>query len=161
MVPRIKIAYGTEVPREKPDLRMTPEEAANFLASHQTLQLATVDPDGAPHVAPVFYAALGDDELAFLTGTTTRRARNLARDARISGVVEEGDSYQNLRAVQLTGNARIVTDEAEAQRIAESLARRLSGGRELPANIQNWIPRGRVVVVIAIERIVSWDHTKL
>jgi PPOX class probable F420-dependent enzyme len=140
---------------------MTPEEAADFLASHQMLQLATVDPDGAPRVAPVFYAALGDDELAFLTGTTTRRARNLARDARVSGVVEEGDSYQNLRAVQLAGHARIVAGDAEAQRIAERLARRLSGGRELPPNIENWIPRGRVVVIIEIARIVSWDHTKL
>ena len=61
----------------------------------------------------------------------------------------------------MSGRARVVTDERKHKRIAETLARRFAAGHELPASVENWIPRGRVVVVVDVERVVSWDHTKL
>ena len=142
-----------------PDVRMTPAEIRDFLASHRILHLATVGPDGAPHVAPVFYATLEDGAIAFMTGTATARARNLRRDSRVSGVVEEGDTYFDIRAVQLTGSARFIEVDDNAQRIAEQVVRRLAGD-ELPSGIETWIPAGRVVVVVDVVKATSWDHRK-
>ncbi|GAA4061713.1 TIGR03618 family F420-dependent PPOX class oxidoreductase [Nonomuraea soli] len=45
--------------------------------------LATVLPDGSPHVAPVFVGTLGERVVLF-TGPDTRKARNLRRDPRVA-----------------------------------------------------------------------------
>lgn len=145
--------------RIRPELRMARDEVRAFLDQHQTLMLATVDDDGAPHVAPVFYARIDDNTLAFMSATDTRHARHLRHEPRVSGVVEDGDSYATIRAVQFAGRTRFLVEDAEAQRIAEKLARRLAGD-ELPDSIENWIAPGRIVIVIDLEHIVSWDHTK-
>lgn len=48
-----------------------------------TAHLATVLPDGAPHVVPVWIGTHGD-HIAFLTGPDSRKARNLRRDPRVA-----------------------------------------------------------------------------
>ena len=45
--------------------------------------LATILPDGSPHAVPVWVAARGD-QIVFLTGPGTRKARNLRRDPRLA-----------------------------------------------------------------------------
>lgn len=45
--------------------------------------LATVDPDGAPHSAPVWIGT-HDDSVVFLTGPASVKARNLRRDPRLA-----------------------------------------------------------------------------
>jgi PPOX class probable F420-dependent enzyme len=45
--------------------------------------VATVLPDGGPHVVPVWVATHGD-QVAILTGPRSRKARNLRRDPRVA-----------------------------------------------------------------------------
>lgn len=45
--------------------------------------LASVLPDGAPHSVPVWIGTHGD-QVAIITGPTTRKARNLRRDPRVA-----------------------------------------------------------------------------
>lgn len=45
--------------------------------------LATVLPDGSPHTAPLWVGTRGD-QIVFLTGPWTRKARNLRRDPRVA-----------------------------------------------------------------------------
>ncbi|WP_409464492.1 PPOX class F420-dependent oxidoreductase [Amycolatopsis sp. GA6-003] len=45
--------------------------------------LATVLPDGSPHVVPVWIGTRGD-RIVFLTGPDSRKARNLRRDPRVA-----------------------------------------------------------------------------
>jgi PPOX class probable F420-dependent enzyme len=45
--------------------------------------IATLMPDGAPHSVPVWIDLEGDN-LAFLTGPGSRKARNLERDPRVA-----------------------------------------------------------------------------
>ncbi|GAA1025884.1 MULTISPECIES: PPOX class F420-dependent oxidoreductase [Amycolatopsis] len=45
--------------------------------------LATVLPDGSPHVVPVWIGTHGD-RIVFLTGPDSRKARNLRRDPRVA-----------------------------------------------------------------------------
>ena len=52
--------------------------------------LATVLPDGAPHVTPVFVGTEGERVVVF-TGPTSRKARNLRRDARVALSVAPAD----------------------------------------------------------------------
>jgi PPOX class probable F420-dependent enzyme len=45
--------------------------------------LATVLPDGSPHSVPLWVATHGD-QIVFLTGPGSRKARNLRRDPRVA-----------------------------------------------------------------------------
>jgi PPOX class probable F420-dependent enzyme len=45
--------------------------------------LATVLPDGSPHTAPLWIGTRGE-QIVFLTGPRSRKARNLRRDPRVA-----------------------------------------------------------------------------
>ena len=51
--------------------------------------LATTRADGSPHVMPIWAVWLGDG-VAFSTGGDTQKAKNIARDPRVSIVPERG-----------------------------------------------------------------------
>ena len=55
--------------------------------------LATVLPDGAPHVTPVFVGT-EDDHVVVFTGPDSAKARNLRRDPRVAlSVAPAGDAF--------------------------------------------------------------------
>ncbi|HEV2238245.1 MAG TPA: PPOX class F420-dependent oxidoreductase [Ktedonobacterales bacterium] len=69
--------------------RMNAEQTRAFLlAGSRTAQVATVRADGRPHVVPVWFALDGDDVI-FTAGHDTVKARNIARDGRVSLCVED------------------------------------------------------------------------
>jgi len=49
----------------------------------QLAHLATVLPDGSPHTVPLWVATRGD-QIVFLTGPGSRKARNLRHDPRVA-----------------------------------------------------------------------------
>jgi hypothetical protein len=79
--------------------------------------LATVRPDGRPHVVPLLGLWL-DDAFYFLTGETTRRGKNLAGNSRCVMTV----SSQMLPALDIVveGICRKVSDDATLQRVAKA-----------------------------------------
>ncbi|MEV0952240.1 TIGR03618 family F420-dependent PPOX class oxidoreductase [Promicromonospora sp. NPDC050249] len=62
---------------------MLNREVRRVLDGVSIAHLATVLPDGSPHVAPVFIGTHGD-RIVFFTGPTMRKARNLRRDPRVA-----------------------------------------------------------------------------
>jgi hypothetical protein len=82
----------------------------------QRFWLATVDPDGAPHLNGIG-ARWVDGVLFFKSGARTRKSKNLERDGRcvISAELPDFD-------LTFTGNALRVTDEATVQRLADLYA---------------------------------------
>jgi PPOX class probable F420-dependent enzyme len=61
---------------------MTPEARAQF-DSTAVAHLATVLPDGSPHSVPLWVGTRGD-QIVFLTGPESRKARNLRHDPRVA-----------------------------------------------------------------------------
>jgi hypothetical protein len=82
----------------------------------QRFWLATVDPDGRPHLNGIG-ARWVDGMLFFKSGARTRKSRNLERDQRcvISAELPDFD-------LTFTGDATRVVDEATVQRLAEIYA---------------------------------------
>jgi nitroimidazol reductase NimA-like FMN-containing flavoprotein (pyridoxamine 5'-phosphate oxidase superfamily) len=91
-------------------------EARRRLAEARTFWLATVRPDGRPHVVPVLAVWL-DGALHFTSNATARKARNLARSSRC--VVTTGAPALDL---VVEGEATRVRDDAKLQRAAEVYA---------------------------------------
>src|SRR5262245_63193806 len=106
--------------------RMTDAEVAALLAESYKLQLATINRDGTPHLVTMFYVMLGG-RIAFWTYRASQKARNLARDPRLTCLVETGEEYFDLRGVQVTGLARLVEDPAGVLEIGRGVAGGVAG----------------------------------
>jgi nitroimidazol reductase NimA-like FMN-containing flavoprotein (pyridoxamine 5'-phosphate oxidase superfamily) len=103
---------------DAPPTGLTWRDARQRLADNETYLLATVGPDGRPHVVPVLGVWLGD-ALCFNTGRTTRKARDLGRNDRcvLTAPADDVD-------VVLHGTARTVHDPAMLQQVADAFPRK-------------------------------------
>ena len=132
-----------------------------MLARSRRMQLATINPDGTPHLVAMFYV-LRAGRIAFWTYRASQKARNLARDARLTCLVEDGEDYFELRGVQVCGIARRFDDPGTVAEIGLSIAARLSG---VPAGpVDDYVARAarkRVAFVVEPERLITWAHSKL
>ena len=95
----------------------------SFLAATRFAVVATVDPDGAPHQAVVWYR-LDGDEIVIHSAEGREWPANLRRDPRISLIVPDGYRY-----VQVHGTVSIVDDQAVAQADIAEMARRYHADR--------------------------------
>jgi nitroimidazol reductase NimA-like FMN-containing flavoprotein (pyridoxamine 5'-phosphate oxidase superfamily) len=91
-------------------------EAGRGLAKADTYWVATVLPDGRPHVVPVL-AVWVDGVLHFCANPESRKARNLARDPRCTVAA----SAAALDMV-VEGEASKVSDDAMLQRVGQAYA---------------------------------------
>jgi PPOX class probable F420-dependent enzyme len=142
-------------------VRMSPEEVDDFLRSERTATMCTMHPDGSIHAVAMWYAFL-DGRLAIETKRKSQKIQNLHRDPRLTFLVEAGDKYENLRGVELVGRARIVDDPAPAWEFGVSMWERyISPYSDEQRPLVEAMMHNRVVVVIDVTRVVSWDHRKL
>jgi hypothetical protein len=105
-----------------------------------------------------------DGKPAFWTFARSQKIVNIRRDDKISGLVESGDSYTQLKGVEMTGRARVIEDRDQIFAIGKAVAVKYSGPTALDADSLPFIEAQvskRLGVVIDVERWVSWDHTKL
>jgi PPOX class probable F420-dependent enzyme len=140
---------------------MTAAEAEAFLARGRKLQLATINPDGTPHLVTMYYA-LDGGRITFWTYRSSQKARNLARDPRVTCLVEDGEQYFDLRGVQVRGRVRLVDDPARVREIGRGVAAAMAGPEagSLDGYVEH-AARKRVGYIVEPERVSSWDHSKL
>jgi PPOX class probable F420-dependent enzyme len=147
--------------KQRDRVTMTEAEVSAMLAGSRKLQLATINRDGTPHLVTMFYVML-DGQIAFWTYRSSQKARNLARDPRVTCLVETGEDYFELRGVQVAGRVRCVEDPAGLLEIGRGVAGGMAG---VPAEaVEEYVAhaaRKRVGYVVEPARIVSWDHHKL
>jgi PPOX class probable F420-dependent enzyme len=80
--------------------------------------LATLEPDGSPFQAVVWYT-LGNDTILVNSKVGRRWPTNLLRDPRFSLVIEQGYEWVGIR-----GRAEALSDPAQAQADIAAMARR-------------------------------------
>jgi len=152
---------GPGAARHRDRVAMTAEEAAALLAESHKLQLATMNRDGTSHLVTMFYVML-DGQIAFWTYRSAQKARNLARDPRVTCLVETGEEYFELRGVQVVGIARCIEDPARVLDIGRRLAAVTAGmDAETLEEYTAKTARKRVGYVVEPRRVISWDFRKL
>jgi len=140
---------------------MSQAEIDAFLAERHTATMCTMNWDGTIHAVAMWYGFL-DGRLAIQTKAKSQKARNLARDPRITCLVEAGEHYHELRGVELVGKAVQVGDPEEVFRVGASVYDRyVAPFREEAREAVETMLRKRVAFVLEVERTVSWDHRKL
>ncbi len=143
-------------------ISMTLEEVEAFVDSEKTLQVASINADGTPHLVAMWYARHGGD-IAFWTYGKSQKVVNLRRDPRLTVMLETGSKYEELRGVTIYGRARLVEDLDEVFAFGERVYERYWGpiDSDLVRDGVRAMGRKRVVVIVEPERTVSWDHSKL
>lgn len=102
-----------------------PDDVRDVLRGRAFAHLATILPDGSPHSVPVWIGVRDDDRLVLFTQTTSRKARNLERDARVAlSAVDIDDPY---RQCDVRGRVVGRIDGDAALDIADELSRKYTG----------------------------------
>jgi PPOX class probable F420-dependent enzyme len=115
----------------EPTVKHLSPAAREFLDSLRFAVVATINPDGSPHQAVVWYA-LDGDTVVVNSADGRRWPANLRRDPRIEITVADGYRY-----LQLGGTVEAVDDQGRAQATIAAMARRYHAGD--PAHAEDLI----------------------
>jgi PPOX class probable F420-dependent enzyme len=132
---------------------MTNDEYREFLlGSVRTAKLATVRPDGRPHIAPVWYD-LDGETFVFTTGESTVKGRNMRREPRVSLCID--DERPPFHFVIVEGMAELAEDDPDLLRWATSIGGRYMGEDQAEAfGRRNAVP-GELLVRVRPTKVLA------
>ena len=141
---------------------MSDAEVNNFIAKQKSLQVATINRDGTPHLSTLWFD-LVNGEIVFETFTKSQKIKNLQRDNRISCLLEDGLEYEKLRGVQINGFAELHTAADAVHDLARGVMARNNPDipEEMLDDIAKAMSAKRTAVVVKATKVISWDHGKL
>jgi PPOX class probable F420-dependent enzyme len=146
---------------QRSQITMTDNEIAEFIDRSRTATMATVGPNGTPHLVAMWFAVL-DGQIWFETKARAQKTVNLRRDNRITCMIEDGLTYDSLRGVSIEGTGAIVEDPEEIWKVGVNVWERYNGpySEEVKPLVEFMLHK-RVVVRVDPSRTRSWDHRKL
>jgi nitroimidazol reductase NimA-like FMN-containing flavoprotein (pyridoxamine 5'-phosphate oxidase superfamily) len=130
--------------------------------------VATTRKSGSPVMHAVWFVYL-DNAIYINVQRDSFKMKNILRDNRVCALVEDGESYFELRGVMVEGEAAEVTDDEEILRVqdAQDLKhQRIGSGTEnMPSYFtksrEERLKRGdRALVKIPMTKVRSWDFGK-
>jgi PPOX class probable F420-dependent enzyme len=146
-------------------VRLSRDEAWSVLAAAHTGIFTSLRRDGTPIALPLWFVVL--DHRVYVSGPAgAKRLARIRRDPRVSFLVESGERWAELRAVHLTGRARIVIDPELKARVAAALDAKYAAYRTARAEMPAATRAHYQVEIATIEitpdgRILSWDNARL
>jgi hypothetical protein len=133
---------------------MSDEEVRAFLSSEtRTGKLATVRPDGSPHVAPIWFVLDHDGMIVFNTGRDTVKGRALRRDPRVSVCVD--DENPPFAYVRVDGVAELSEDLDEMLPWSTRIAARYMGEDMADAYGRRNAVEGEMLVRVRPTKVVA------
>jgi nitroimidazol reductase NimA-like FMN-containing flavoprotein (pyridoxamine 5'-phosphate oxidase superfamily) len=142
-------------PVAKLDLSLGPEELEAYLAAQRTIRLATCGPLGS-QVVPLWF--LWIDRTVFMNSTLGNvTIRNLQRDPRATGTIDDGEAYDELRGVLVQGTVKWASDDPRLETAKQAWSQKYMGGNPVPYD--RW--KNRVWFRLIPDRITSWDFRKI
>jgi hypothetical protein len=141
-------------------IAMSAAELDEFLAAARTCRVASIGAEG-PHVTPLWFLWQAG-ALWLYSITRSQRWADLMKDPRVAVVVDDGDTYGELRGVELRGTVTPVgevprsgEDVPELAPVESGFAGKYSGTVELGHDGRHaWLR-------LDPTKIVSWDFRKI
>lgn len=150
------------MPKRRELVSMNETEMWDFLESQKSIQVATLNKDGSPHLTTLWFAVL-DGKIVLETFTKSQKVVNLKRDPRIAVLVESGEQYDQLRGVSINATAELVSDVDRVHELHMAVLRRNTP--EIPDDVLEKATASmaakKTAILIGPESVMSWDHTKL
>jgi nitroimidazol reductase NimA-like FMN-containing flavoprotein (pyridoxamine 5'-phosphate oxidase superfamily) len=137
-----------------------------LIDAHRIMTIATLRPDGWPQATTVGYASEGLT-LYFLCALDSQKARNLARDDRMSLTIDhDAPEIMEITGLSMAARATAVTDKAEAEKVLRMITRKypeqnipLPGPMPGPNDVR--IFRVTPVVISVLDYSKGFGHTDL
>ncbi len=141
---------------------MSETEIDDFIFGQKSLQVATINRDGTPHLSTLWFDII-DGDIVFETFTKSQKIKNLERDNRISCLLEDGLEYEKLRGVQINGIAELHAESDDVHNLARGVMARNNPDipEEMLDDIAKAMSSKRTAVVVKATKVISWDHGKL
>ncbi len=134
--------------------QLTSEVRAFLLHATRTGKLATVRPDGRPHVVPIWFT-LDGDTLLFTTWHTTVKATNIRSNPHVSLCAD--DENPPFAYALLEGTATLIDDQEQLKLWATRIAARYIGSDLAEAyGNRNAVP-GELVVRVTLNKVIFKD----
>jgi PPOX class probable F420-dependent enzyme len=143
-------------------IKMTEAEQSAFLDEEKTVIVTSFGPRGWPHSMPMWFVVRAG-EVWMWTYRTSQKVKNVERDPRATLLVEQGETYDQLRGVMIEAEAEVVDDFDAVLDLGRELGARYAPGAEGPeaeAALAHQAGK-RVGIRFRPRRVVSWDHRKL
>lgn len=152
----VVVPQGPEL-KQRPQIRLDPDDEAAFLREQSKAALATIDGDGFPHVVAMSYF-IKDGAFYMTSYGKAQKVVNIRRNPKVGLMIEAGGSYAELRGVMVRGHCEIIEGvEAVEEAFADMAeARGQPRRRESIASAPK-----RVVLKVVPYKVTSWDHRKL
>jgi PPOX class probable F420-dependent enzyme len=158
------------MPSRRDQIRMSDAELRDFLAEQKVVTVATMGPNGRPHLMPLWYVPQPGGELIGWTFAKSQKAKNLGRDPRATLQIEDGVEYQELRGVMFECDVEVESDVSAVTDYGIAIFERYASGAAdgdgngLPAEVRTMVEKQapkRIGMRFHPTRTVSWDHRKL
>ena len=140
-----------------------PDAAAlrRVFADVPVVRMASIDPDGSPHVVPLWFV-WREEGIYLSLRRDSRSWTNLERDDRVAVVLDVGKTWVELAGVELSGHAELLVPGHPALRSAMSVWHQkylgLFPGRQWERLAEDLDRLG--FVRLTPERVVAWDHAR-
>lgn len=146
---------------QRSQIVMGDDEVDTFLTQRRNATIATLGPQGRPHLVAMWYAYL-DGHIWIETKAKSQKVVNLRRDPTMSFLIETGDTYDQLRGVALEGTGVIIEDTDVVWDVCVNVFARYNAPytEELKPFVE-LMAKNRIVVRLDAVRTRSWDHRKL
>lgn len=147
--------------KQRDRVRMTDAEVSDFLATQRTMTMATLNADATIHLVAMWYGML-DGKVVLESKAKAQKVTNLRRNSAMSVLVEAGDTYDQLRGVQIAGSATIIEGLDAMWPAGVAIFERYNGPYTPErADAVAAMLHKRVIVMLQPTRVTSWDHRKL
>jgi PPOX class probable F420-dependent enzyme len=138
---------------------VNPAEARRTFRDVRTASVASIAPDGSPHVVPLWFVWL-DDAIYLTCRRGSAVERNLGRDPRVAVSIDRGVAWTEQAGCMVTGEAQILGADDPGTRRAlsswfEKYRAELSGYGFAAYTRQVSDP---LTVRVRPERVRSWVH---
>jgi PPOX class probable F420-dependent enzyme len=146
---------------QRAEIVMSHDEIVDFIEQQRTCTMATVGPGGVPHLVAMWYGVV-DQQIWFETKGRSQKVVNLRRDPTISVSIEAGHTYDTLRGISIEGRGVIVEDPDVLWKVGVSVFERYNGPytEDMKPFVEVMLNK-RVAIRVDVDRIRSWDHSKL
>lgn len=145
-------------------VRMSEEAAWAFLAAGHTAILTTLRRDGWPVSLPLWYV-VEDRTIYVATPERSKKVARIRNDDRACLLVEQGQQWAELAAVELPVRATVLEPGAEADRAGALFAAKYTAFRPAPSRLPKATTKhysGQAVIRLdPAGRVLSWDNAKL
>ena len=146
---------------QRSQIVMDDDEIAAFIERSRTATMATVGPNGTPHLVAMWYAVI-DGQIWFETKARAQKTVNLRRNNQITCMIEDGLTYDTLRGVSIEGTGEIIEDPDAIWQVGVNVWERYNGPyTEEVKPLVEFMLHKRIAVRVEVDRVRSWDHRKL